>query len=102
MRSHKKYLKTGFDEEALCKIVSENFNKSEWKESVRKYLKDPSLHVTREHSHCLQMYDWFFHCGLNGRHFVMVFEVLGKNLLYLIKKYDYRGIPIPLIRELTK
>ena len=29
-------------------------------------------------------------------------EVLGKNLLSLIKKYDYRGIPIPIVRRLTK
>lgn len=32
----------------------------------------------------------------------MAFEVLGKNLLYLIKKYNYRGIPIPIVRELAK
>lgn len=61
MRSHKKYIQTGYDEEALCRIVSENFNKNEWKETVRKYFKDPGMPVTRDHSHCLQMYDWFFH-----------------------------------------
>ena len=32
----------------------------------------------------------------------MAFEVLGKNLLSLIKKYDYRGIPIPIVREIIK
>lgn len=32
----------------------------------------------------------------------MAFEVLGKNLLSLIKKYDYRGIPIPVVRNITK
>jgi serine/threonine-protein kinase SRPK3 len=48
------------------------------------------------------MYDWFFHHGQNGKHFVMAFEVLGKNLLSLVKKYDYRGIPIPMVREITK
>lgn len=48
------------------------------------------------------MYDWFNHHGTNGRHFTMAFEVLGKNLLSLVKKYDYRGIPLPLVREITK
>jgi serine/threonine-protein kinase SRPK3 len=48
------------------------------------------------------MYDWFFHYGVNGKHFVMAFEVLGKNLLSLVKKYDYRGIPMPIVREITK
>lgn len=57
---------------------------------------------SREHTHCLQMYDWFFHYGVNGKHFVMAFEVLGKNLLSLVKKYDYRGIPMPIVREITK
>jgi serine/threonine protein kinase len=37
-----------------------------------------------------------------GKHFVMAFEVLGKNLLSLIKKYDYRGIPIPVVRNIIK
>lgn len=32
----------------------------------------------------------------------MSFEVLGKNLLSLVKKYDYRGIPMPIVREITK
>lgn len=32
----------------------------------------------------------------------MAFEVLGKNLLSLIKKYDYKGIPIKMVREITK
>ena len=32
----------------------------------------------------------------------MAMEVLGKNLLSLIKKYDYRGIPIPIVRRLAR
>ena len=32
----------------------------------------------------------------------MAFEVLGKNLLSSIKKYDYRGIPIPIVRRMAK
>lgn len=48
------------------------------------------------------MFDWFFHHSQHGKHFVMVFEVLGKNLLSLVKKYDYRGIPIPIVREIIK
>lgn len=32
----------------------------------------------------------------------MAFEVLGKNLLSMIKKYDYRGIPLPVVRRIAK
>ena len=32
----------------------------------------------------------------------MVFEVLGKNLLWLIRKYKHKGIPIPLVKQVAK
>ena len=32
----------------------------------------------------------------------MVFEVMGVTLLEIIKKYNYKGIPIPLVRTITK
>ena len=102
MRSHKKYLSSGQDEEALCKVIADNYSNPAWVKSVRLYENQPSLVPSREHTHCLQMYDWFNHYGIHGRHFTMVFEVLGKNMLSLVKKYDYRGIPIPIVREITR
>lgn len=42
------------------------------------------------------------HHGPNGKHFVMVFEILGVNLLEIMKRYDYKGIPIPLVRIIAK
>ena len=32
----------------------------------------------------------------------MVFELLGSNILDLIKLYHYRGIPIPIVKYITK
>jgi serine/threonine-protein kinase SRPK3 len=32
----------------------------------------------------------------------MVFEILGVNFLEIIKRYDYNGVPIPLVRRLAK
>ena len=40
--------------------------------------------------------------GPNGKHFIMVFEILGVNLLEIMKRYDYKGIPIPLVRRIAK
>ena len=48
------------------------------------------------------MFDMFFHHGMNGRHSVMAFEVLGRNLLSMIKEYDYRGIPMPIVRQIAR
>ena len=32
----------------------------------------------------------------------MVFEILGVNLLEIMKRYDYKGIPIPIVRRMAK
>ncbi len=32
----------------------------------------------------------------------MVFEILGVNLLEIMKRYDYKGIPMPLVRRMSK
>ena len=32
----------------------------------------------------------------------MVFEILGVNLLEIMKRYDYKGIPMPLVRRISK
>lgn len=42
------------------------------------------------------------HYGANGDHFIMVFEILGVNLLEIMKRYDYKGIPIPLVRRISR
>ena len=46
--------------------------------------------------------DHFEHNGPNGKHVCMIFEMLGENLLKVIKNYDYRGISIPVVQNLTK
>jgi len=50
---------------------------------------------------CCFLHDWFEHRGPNGVHVCMVFETLGDNLLKLVKKYKYKGIPIPIVKNLT-
>jgi hypothetical protein len=44
----------------------------------------------------------FDHNGPNGRHVCMSFEMLGDNLLKVIKKYDYGGIPIPIVKNFVR
>lgn len=52
--------------------------------------------------HVVSLLDSFNHKGPNGVHVCMVFEVLGENLLGLIKKWNHRGIPMPLVKQITK
>ncbi|TWU71343.1 serine/threonine protein kinase, CMGC group [Metarhizium rileyi] len=52
--------------------------------------------------HVVSLLDSFDHKGPHGTHVCMVFEVLGENLLGLIKKWNHRGIPMPLVKQITK
>lgn len=52
--------------------------------------------------HVVKMTDHFWHTGPNGRHKCMTFEVMGENLLALVKHYDYNGLPLPLVRRLSR
>jgi serine/threonine-protein kinase SRPK3 len=52
--------------------------------------------------HVVSLLDSFTHRGPNGNHVCMVFEVLGENLLGLIKRWNHRGIPMPLVKQITK
>lgn len=54
------------------------------------------------HQHVIQLLDTFTHKGPNGIHVVMVFEVLGENLLGLIRRYKHRGIPIVFVKQIAK
>ncbi|VDM17828.1 unnamed protein product [Hydatigera taeniaeformis] len=50
----------------------------------------------------VQLLDEFRVSGVNGLHVCMVFEVLGHNLLKLIIRSGYRGIPIENVRTIIK
>mmetsp|Transcript_32832 Transcript_32832/g.93173 ORF Transcript_32832/g.93173 Transcript_32832/m.93173 type:complete len:679 (+) Transcript_32832:145-2181(+) len=50
---------------------------------------------------CVELVDSFSHRGPYGLHMCMVFEALGDNLLSLIKRYQYRGLPLPLVKRLA-
>ena len=55
-----------------------------------------------ESAQVVRLYDSFTHEGPNGTHVCMVFDVLGDNLLTLIKRYDYLGVPLLGVKSLTR
>lgn len=84
VRSASHYTETALDEISLLKkIVSANPD-----------------HPGR--SNVVSLLDSFKHVGPNGSHVCMVFEVLGENLLGLIKRYNHKGIPKTLVKQITK
>lgn len=63
------------------------------------------VEANKEHpgrQHVVSLLDSFNHKGPHGMHVCMVFEVLGENLLGLIKRWNHRGIPMPLVKQITK
>ena len=50
----------------------------------------------------VRLVDSFEHRGPNGTHVCMAFEVLGDNLLALIKRYNYRGIPLRAVKAVCR
>ncbi|KAI9453429.1 kinase-like protein [Russula earlei] len=53
-------------------------------------------------SHVISFLDHFRHKGPHGTHVCMVFEVLGENLLGLIKRHQRKGVPTHLVRQIAK
>ncbi|RCH87835.1 serine/threonine protein kinase, CMGC group [Rhizopus stolonifer] len=84
VKSAKHYTETALDEIKLLERVAE---------------ADPqsigSQYVTA-------VVDHFMVKGPHGTHVCMTFEVLGENLLSLIKRYKSRGIPINLVKQISK
>lgn len=85
VRSDRVYTEAALDEIKLLKRVRSNFD-------------DDQLGSR----YILKLLDNFHHTGPNGDHIVMVFEVLGENLLALIKKYEHRGIPMIYVKQISK
>ena len=52
--------------------------------------------------HVISFLDHFRHRGPNGSHVCMVFEVLGENLLGLIRRHQSKGVPMPLVKQIAK
>jgi hypothetical protein len=50
----------------------------------------------------VQLLDDFKISGVNGTHVCMVFEVLGHNLLKLIIRSNYRGIPLKNVKVIVR
>ncbi|CAI2382849.1 unnamed protein product [Moneuplotes crassus] len=106
-KSAQHYIEAAYDEVQILDQVSSFWRKKEWQESLKHYYKDDpkklkEIENSSKYCHTVQLLNAFLHHGPNGTHYVMVFEILGVNLLEIIKRYDYKGVPLHLVRELTK
>jgi serine/threonine-protein kinase SRPK3 len=82
MKSAEKYRETALDEIQLCKEISQG--------------------DLENRQHCAHIVDDFRHTGPNGKHVCMVFEILGDNILNMIEKHQEDGVPIPVVKHITR
>lgn len=48
-----------------------------------------------------RLLDKFVLWGPNGKHYCLVFEMMWKDVLYLIRKFNYKGLPVKLIKVIA-
>jgi serine/threonine-protein kinase SRPK3 len=82
-------------------VIGNKCESPEWLKSLKEYLSEEEL-KKKNITHNVMLLNSFMHMGPNGKHFIMVFEILGVNLLEIMKRYDYKGIPVPLVRRIAK
>ncbi|KAH9512709.1 SRSF protein kinase 2 [Bulinus truncatus] len=84
VKSAQHYTETALDEIKLLKCVRESDENDPHREKA------------------VQLLDDFKISGVNGTHVCMVFEVLGNNLLKLIIRSNYQGIPVHNVKIIIK
>mmetsp|Transcript_5458 Transcript_5458/g.9230 ORF Transcript_5458/g.9230 Transcript_5458/m.9230 type:complete len:195 (-) Transcript_5458:2084-2668(-) len=104
-RGQQQYLEAAYDEIEILDQCASYWMKKEWLASLKRYYADkPQMlkAINSDDSYCVQLLNCFLHNGPNGTHFVTVFEILGVNLLEVIKRYNYKGAPLPIVRQMAK
>ena len=108
-KSASHYYEAALDEIELLNFVKQKFLQEDIQKEYRQYLvtsnkteskhsgdsnyeHSPSITLDISNLPCVvSLSDNFEHMGPNGKHVCMTFEILGENLLSLIKKYQYKG-----------
>jgi len=93
------YTEAAYDEIELLAEVAKRGGLREWDATQRGPLHDlfPMIPFTG----VVQLLDYFEHYGPNGKHVCMVFEVMGPNVLALIKRFNFKGVPLNIVRKVA-
>jgi len=101
-KSAQHYTEAACDEIELLSSAAKNRGEAEWQESAKVEGCDcDPRHTSQSYTGVVSLCDYFEHHGPNGKHIAMVFEVMGPNVLALIKKYNFKGVPLDLVRKVT-
>lgn len=82
-KSSNSYMEAAKVEIKICELINKN-------------------NPNRDEVYVTKYFESFKHKGPNGSHLCMVYEMLGDNLNTLMKKYEYKGLPIEIVKKITK
>lgn len=94
-KSAPNYTEAAYDEIDMLLKINANTECPKWKETLAKHWGSQANFV-------VTLLNSFLHVGPHGKHVCLVFEILGTNLLELIKRYNYKGIPLPLCKSIAR
>jgi serine/threonine protein kinase len=101
-KSASHYLEAAFDEVEILQKAVKHAETKEWYEDLNRLDEGRKNHYSREDCYTVQLLNAFIYQGPYGKHFCMVFEILGVNLLEIIKRYKYKGVPIDICRKISR
>jgi len=102
VKSAPRYTETALDEIKLLQRLITSSNPPLAPTSSNPNPPQSPAHTHAGRSHVISFLDHFRHKGPNGIHVCMVFEVLGENLLGLIKRHQNKGVPMHLVKQIAK
>ena len=94
-------MESAFDEVEILQNLSRQSKSKEWRTGANNY-KHSKTHANEDDTHVIQLLNCFLHKSNYGEHFSMVFEILGVNLLEIIKRYDYKGVHLDIVKIITR
>ena len=99
-------INAAYDEVEILTEIEKHINDKDWISSLNKYWEGNSEILKKgnpkDHTQILHLLNSFIYHGQNGKHFCLVFEIMGMSLADIIKKFNYKGIPLPYVRIITK
>ena len=105
-KSAQQNINNAYDEVEILSEIEKHINDEKWIKSLNKYWeKEPEKLKKgniKDHTQILHLLNSFIYHGQNGKHFCLVFEIMGMTLSDIIKKFNYKGIPLSYVKIITK
>ena len=105
-KSAQQNINSAYDEVEILSEIEKHINDEKWIKDLNKYWENDPDRLKKgnikEHTQILHLLNSFIYHGQNGKHFCLVFEIMGMSLSNIIKKFNYKGIPLSYVKIITK